>query len=90
MRAAKDGSSTKELLSGLNFGSGVACDGNDVYFTALGVDKDTTGVLMKISLDGGTPTTLATGLGQPVFVKGDQKALYWGELASGDIYKLAK
>src|SRR5262249_40186509 len=37
MRVQKDGSGSTELLSKINFGSGLACDKSDLYLSALGV-----------------------------------------------------
>ena len=68
-------------LSGQNPMS-IAVDGTSVYWT----DYDLSGAVRKVPIDGGPPTTLASGLGFPSGIAVDAKGVYWTDYdLSGDV-----
>lgn len=75
------------LATGLNIPCGIAVDSNGVYWTE---NAATGGSVKKISINGGTAITLASGLnaasgGQGCLVVGvrvDSGSVYWGEVST--------
>lgn len=56
----------------------LAVDATNIYWTASG-DATGDGVIMKVSQQGGSPTTLASGLTNPSGIAVDATAVYWTE-----------
>jgi hypothetical protein len=73
----------------------VAVDSANVYWTGykacapyLQACIGGTGVVMKLALDGGTPTTLAAGLDQPQGLVVDTVSAYWTDVGAGTVMKV--
>jgi hypothetical protein len=95
MKVAIAGGGAPTTLSSPAYPVGIAVDGTSVYWTN---DNDTNGVgpssVLKVPLngvqDGGAPTTLASGFGQPTFSQGgvsqgiavDGTNVYWPDFVS--------
>jgi sugar lactone lactonase YvrE len=59
---------------------GIAVDSANVYWTnRFGA------TVMMVSLDGGAPTTIASGLGEPYAITVDAGNLYWTDRGAGDV-----
>jgi hypothetical protein len=65
------------LACGQSQPSGIAVDGQRVYWTNQGVGD---GSVMSVPLDGGTPTTLAADQGAPFSIALDATNVYWANL----------
>ena len=66
-----NGSGLVTLACGQNYPEGIAVDSTSVYWTDWG-----SGNVMKVPVNGGTPVTLATGLG-PVGITVNATNVYW-------------
>ncbi len=73
MKASLSGSSPVTLVSGLAGPRAIAVDASSVYFADYIGAK-----LLKVPLDGGTVTTLATG-GSPDAIAIDATSVYWAD-----------
>jgi hypothetical protein len=62
------------LMSGLNSPRGVVSTGTDVYVAAEAPDA---GVILKVPVGGGTPTTFASGAIYPLSLSLDSTNVYW-------------
>lgn len=73
MKAPKTGGAEAVVASVGGPIADIALDGGYVYFTVGSAD----GTVGRVSKDGGTPTTLATGQPQPAGIVVDDTSLYW-------------
>jgi hypothetical protein len=64
----------------------VAIDATSVYWTTGG----STGAVMKVGLDGGTPTMLYAGQDVPICIALDATNVYWTNYDGGTVMKVAK
>src|SRR3989338_5191527 len=63
------------LSSGLNSPLRVAVDSTNIYWT----ENNSSGTVKKVSISGGTVTTLASGLSNPADIAVDSTNIYWTE-----------
>jgi hypothetical protein len=75
------------LASGLNIPGGIAVDSTSVYWTEANATNG--GSVKKVSINGGTVTTLASGLNSgegllAVNVVVDSTSVYWGEVSTNN------
>ena len=84
MKLPLDGGTPVILAAGLNNPSGIAVDSTNVYWTNLGTYWTNlvngivgNGTVMKVSLDGGTAVTLASGQNGPGRIAVDSSSVYW-------------
>jgi hypothetical protein len=70
----------------------IATDGESIYWqTYTFTGSNTYGMLMKVSVDGGTPpVTVATGFEPGVGVAVDDQYVYWTGYNDGDVRKILK
>lgn len=61
---------------------GLAVDATHVYWTS-----HNNGTVSKVSIHGGTPTSIATGISAPAGIAVDSTAVYWVANTGGNIYK---
>ncbi len=71
------------LSSGLNSPLRVAVDSTNIYWT----ENNDTGTVKKVSISGGTVTTLASGLNDPAGIAIDSTNVYWTEENSNGTVK---
>jgi hypothetical protein len=69
-------------LCGLGCLGGLAVDGTSIYWVNPGVRGNSDGTVMKMPLDGGTATTLASGQNLPVAIAIDSTSVYWTNYGS--------
>jgi len=80
-----NGGEPTALASGTDYGSALALDRDNVYWTTLfdwtsedgAIFRD--GKVMKVPLNGGEPSTLASGLIRPAAIALDEAHVYWAE-----------
>lgn len=99
-KISKNGGSATTLASGLNAPSGIALDSYNgyLYWSDGGtwtsdVYDTNTGSIKKISIGGGTITTLASGLNAPGTIQLDNMNIYWAETpgsGEGSIKKMSR
>jgi hypothetical protein len=90
LRSGLDGGQLTTLAAGLDDPFAIALDPPQgaaarVYWTARG-----SGTIACVPAQGGTVVTVATGEAEPTGIALDDVALYWSDLSSGAIRKLAK
>ncbi len=66
---------------------GAAIDATSMYWSMRGPDN-MSGTVEKVSLAGGTPSTLASGLGDPQGVATDATSVYWTNYVDGTVQKI--
>lgn len=71
-----------KLAGGQGQTIGLAVDATHVYWTSQNL-----GTVSKVSVNGGTPTTLATGISSPAGVAVDSTSVYWVAGSGGNVYK---
>jgi hypothetical protein len=65
-------------------------DGTDVYWTSGFLPaKSLDGAVTKVGIDGGTPVTIASGLGYPLGLAADATHVYWSD-KDGSVMKAPK
>src|SRR5262249_14204062 len=85
-RAPVGGGDAPVVLARSSDTSGVAVDGSGVYFT-----DGLAGTVMKVSLDGGQATVLATQQAVPWVITTDATNVYWIDASrDGSVMRLAK
>jgi sugar lactone lactonase YvrE len=84
-KAPANGGSVETLASGLPGPAAIAVDATSVYFTTFA------GSVMKVGLDGGSPVTLASGLGQGVLpgMAVDAQNVYWTAPTTATVMKVS-
>jgi hypothetical protein len=75
------------LASGRYFGSAIAVDDTNVYWTTIPNAGKGAGTVMKVARCGGTPTMLATA-SSPQGIAVDATSVYWTDRAAGTVMKL--
>lgn len=91
-RVPRGGGPIETVAGGLAFPSGVAVAGDRVYLTTLG-DLEPgvgAGTLSRAPRAGGAPETVLGGRDQPFCAVLDDKAIYWAELGTRAVYKVAR
>jgi len=81
-RADLDGRNQIKLVAGQPLINRLAVGGDAIYFTT------TVGTVMKVSVDGGTPVTLATGSWAAAEIVVDAENVYWTRFGSDQILKV--
>jgi hypothetical protein len=66
--------------------AGIAVDDTYVYFT----EGHPTGSVSRVLKTGGTPETLATNQGSPLYIAVDAVSVYWTNREAGQVMRLAK
>jgi len=87
LKVPKAGGEVVTLASGDRL-SGIAVDATSVYWVA-GTSDASSGAIMKVTVGGGTPKTLATRPGPPAHLALDDSYVYWSEQMGGAIMKVA-
>jgi hypothetical protein len=101
MKVPLAGGTPTTLASGQSYPFGVAVDVMNVYWTDQGPvaafpgvpsasPPANVGTVMKVSLGGGTITTLACGQSNPAGIVVDATSVYWTNPISGTVMKLPK
>ena len=88
MRASTDGSDVTELINGsaTSFAfTGLALDESQIYWASRGIIDSNDGSVMKMPIQGGPVTTLATGQSDPSRIVVDVNNVYWTNV--GDFNK---
>lgn len=67
----------------------LAVDGQAVYWTTRG-EIHGAGSILTVSLDGGTPVTIASAVSEPEGLALDQQYVYWSDSEEGTIRRAAK
>jgi len=81
LKVPKAGGEVVTLASGDRL-SGIAVDATSVYWVA-GTSDASSGAIMKVTVGGGTPKTLATRPGPPAHLALDDSYVYWSEQMGG-------
>ena len=76
---------TEVTLASGRYPWGIAVDSTSVYWTDTSL-----GTVMKVPLDGGTATTLASGENHPAFVAVSATGVYWTNSGDGTVMTTAK
>jgi hypothetical protein len=77
----KDGGAPAPLAQ-VSLCQGLAVDATRAYWTDTGANS-----IAAVSLDGGSPTTLAFGSGNPWAIAVDSTAVYWTDIGNGSVNK---
>jgi sugar lactone lactonase YvrE len=75
-RAAKDIGNSTETLTDARWPYGIAVDAKHAYWTNHN-DANDGGTVMAVAVDGGPPTTIASGTENAWYISVDADAVYW-------------
>jgi hypothetical protein len=76
------------MVEGQNQPQAIAADATNIYWTNYGdVNGDGNGTVMKLPLQGGTPTVIASQQGHPYAIAVDSTSVYWSTIGDGFIRK---